>query len=352
MSELRAHNVSGEIGDNRPVDFTIDDVPDDIQDNRLVGLLYVEILKAGDMVSTGDEVQDRANDLKAKNHVAYWAHVHPADTTNKHSTIRFSMNAVNPNASFGSTDARYAPSDRPSISSFGSTFSASEKPTSSRNAPPSDNVPPDNAPHSVPSGSGSSRDAASVSNVSHVVPVLPEGVPAQGRFDIKIRNYYGKSMSAITSFSFRIIGEPKLRDLLNSLHNRSMLPFYFPKKGFYYSGCRHFAYAILFMYEQSYTVLNLPFFNSCEAVKAWKQDEYIMDRCTKTGGLFRDLIGFRYTPLESLPADPLASSEEGSGEDEGSEEFISGTRKTPNPIDKGSFPTGFQSLTAGYPFAL
>lgn len=29
------------------------------------------------MMATGDELQDRANALKIKNHVAYWADVHP-----------------------------------------------------------------------------------------------------------------------------------------------------------------------------------------------------------------------------------------------------------------------------------
>jgi hypothetical protein len=69
--------------------FTIDDVPDKIQDIRLIGLLYIEILEVGDMVSTDDEIQDRANALKI-NHVAYWTW--------------FSMNVVNPDGSFGSTE--------------------------------------------------------------------------------------------------------------------------------------------------------------------------------------------------------------------------------------------------------
>jgi hypothetical protein len=54
-------------------DFTIDDVPDKIQDIRLIGLLYIEILEVRDMVSTDDEIQDRADALKI-NHVAYWAY--------------------------------------------------------------------------------------------------------------------------------------------------------------------------------------------------------------------------------------------------------------------------------------
>ena len=42
----RAYNndVPGEIEDNHPVDLTIDDVPDDIQEIRLVSLLYIEVL--------------------------------------------------------------------------------------------------------------------------------------------------------------------------------------------------------------------------------------------------------------------------------------------------------------------
>jgi hypothetical protein len=68
-----------------------------------------------------------------------------------------------------------------------------------------------------------------------------------------------------------------------------------------------------------------------------------MDRCMRSGSFF---IGIRFTPLESLPADPLASSEEG-----GSDEVISGMRKTLNPIDTGIFPTEFQPLTTSYPFA-
>jgi len=72
-----------------------------------------------------------------------------------------------------------------------------------------------------------------------------------------------------------------------------------------------------------------------------------MDRSVK-GSLFRDLIGFRYTRLEGLPANPFASSEEGDEEERG---VIRGTRKTPNPIDKGIFPAEFQSLAAEYPFA-
>jgi len=72
-----------------------------------------------------------------------------------------------------------------------------------------------------------------------------------------------------------------------------------------------------------------------------------MDRCMRTGSLFRDLIGVRYTPLEGLPAAPFTSSDEGGSEDQA---VISGMRRTPNPIDKGIFPDNFQSLTAGYPF--
>ena len=210
MSELTTNDVPGNIQDNRsvdfvtddpdeiednhPVDFTIDNVPDDIQDIRLVGLLYVEILRAGNMMSTGDEAQDRANALKSKNHVAYWAYIHPADATEERSTIRFSMNVVNPDASFGSTDARYVPSDRPSVPSSGSIFSAAGKPTSPGDAPPGDYVPPDTAAPSIPSddsssvpgGSRSSGDAASAFSVSQLVAMLPEGAPAKGRFDIKV----------------------------------------------------------------------------------------------------------------------------------------------------------------------
>ncbi|CAA7268323.1 unnamed protein product [Cyclocybe aegerita] len=319
---------SDEIEDYHPVDFTIDDVPNEIQGICLVGLLHVEILRAGEMMSTGDEVQDRANALKIKNHVAYWAYIHPADATNERSTIRLSMNVMNPNASFGSTDARYAPSDHSSFSSFSSTFSTSGKPTSPGSAPPS--IPSGNS-SSVPGGSSSSRDAASVFSSSQLITMLPDGVPAKGRFDIKIHDYSGKSNSAVTSFCLRIIGEPTLGQFLNSLRVRHMLPFYFPKKGFSYLSCRHFA---------------------SEAVEAWKQDEYIMDHCMITGSFFCDLIGVRYTPLRGLPISPMASSEEGGSEDESSEKVLSGMRKTPNPIDKGIFPSEFQSLTAGYPFTL
>ena len=52
--------------------------------------------------------------------------------------------------------------------------------------------------------------------------------------------------SAVMFFTFRIIGEPRFRHFLNSLRTRHMLPFYFPKLGCSYLGCRHFAYAIVF----------------------------------------------------------------------------------------------------------
>jgi hypothetical protein len=84
--------------------FTIDDVPDKIQDIRLIGLLYIEILEVGDMVSTDDEIQDRANALKI-NHVAYWAYYCTFNAiVGRRITIRFSMNVVNPDGSFGSTE--------------------------------------------------------------------------------------------------------------------------------------------------------------------------------------------------------------------------------------------------------
>lgn len=256
MFEFTTVDVSDKVQDNRPVDFTIDDVPDDIQDIRLVGLLYIEILESGNMTSTGDEVRDRAQAQKIKNHVAYWANIHPADATNKRAMIRFAMDVVNPSASIGSNDAQYAPSDGRSVLSFGSTFSTSGKPTFLGDAPPSDDVPPEAPPSvhsgddsSIPGGSGRSRDAASILSTSELIAMLPKGAPAQGSFGIKVRKYRGMSRSAVMFFTFRIIGEPRLGDLLNSLRTRHMLPFYFPKLGFSYIGCRHFAYASLFAHH-------------------------------------------------------------------------------------------------------
>ena len=68
--EFTTANVSDETEDKPQVEFTIDDVPDETQNIRLVGLLYVEILGAGRMMATGNELQVRANALKIKNHVA------------------------------------------------------------------------------------------------------------------------------------------------------------------------------------------------------------------------------------------------------------------------------------------
>ena len=121
MSELTTDNVSYKTEDTSRVDFvtdsnsdsdseiqyrpqikyTIDDVPQEIENIRLIGLLYIEILKSGDMMSTGNDIQDQANTMKIKNHVAYWAYSHPADCTTECSTVRFSMDVVNPDASFG-----------------------------------------------------------------------------------------------------------------------------------------------------------------------------------------------------------------------------------------------------------
>lgn len=68
-----------------------------------------------------------------------------------------------------------------------------------------------------------------------------------------------------------------------------------------------------------------------------------MHICMRTKSLFCNLIGYRYTPLEGLPANPLASSEDGSEEDSGEHEGrevlgTSGMHRTPNPINKGIFP--------------
>ena len=248
--EFTTANVSDEIEDKPQVEFTIDDVPDETQNIRLVGLLYVEILGAGRMMATGNELQVRANALKIKNHVVYWAYIHPTDATAKRSTIRSSMNIVNPGASFGSNEAQYAhSSDRSRLLGFGSSFSVSGDLTSHGDAPPDNDAVPSGDGSSALGGSGSSGDVASVSNDSQLVAMLPRGVPAQGQLDIKVRDYPGKSNSAVTYFTLRIIGEPIFGNFLDSLRDRNMFPFPFPKLGFSYLGCRHFVYAILFTHE-------------------------------------------------------------------------------------------------------
>ena len=78
--------------------------------------------------------------------------------------------------------------------------------------------------------------------------MLPRGVPTQGQLDIKVRDYPGKSNSAVT-FTLRIIGEPTFGNFLDSLRDRNLFPFPFPKLGFSYLSCRHFVYAILFTHK-------------------------------------------------------------------------------------------------------
>ncbi|KAH9980817.1 hypothetical protein BGW80DRAFT_1500858 [Lactifluus volemus] len=182
-----------------------------------------------DMVSTDDEIQDRANALKI-NHVA----------------------------------------DRPSVLIFGSTFSPpreSQPPMAMRlpASPAEATAPGTQLPSSAsPRSSPRSRRSPSAGEIRDQSPQL-----------------------LWQDFTLRIIGEPKLRDFLNSLRDRHMLPFYFHKKKVSYNGCRHFAWAILF---------------TSEAVEAWKRHEYIMDRCIGTRSFYRDLIGVRsrvFLPIRS-----------------------------------------------------
>ena len=53
-----------------------------------------------------------------------------------------------------------------------------------------------------------------------------------GKLEIKVRAYAGQSNSALTSFSFRLIGEPTVGGFLDTFSNRSMFPFHFQKFGF------------------------------------------------------------------------------------------------------------------------
>lgn len=57
----------------------------------------------------------------------------------------------------------------------------------------------------------------------------------------------------------------------------------------------------------------------------------------RTNSFFRDLIDFRYSPLEGLPGDPIASSDKSSNEECNKEEDSreEGMRKTLSPIDRG-----------------
>lgn len=227
-------------------DFTHETVTDEIQDIRLVGLLYIEVLRVSPMVATGDELVDAANSLKIKNHIAYWAFIHPEDASVERQTIRFSMNVWNPTASIGSNVAQYQPSEGRSISSFGSDFSAPGNPT-----PPSDSASVGGPPSDSAGVGGPPSDNAPPSNAD-LIAMLPEGPPADGKLDIKVRKYSGVSHSAVKHFAFPIVGEPKLRNFLDSLRQRHMFPFQFRKLGFAYLGCRHFAYAILFTHSQTW----------------------------------------------------------------------------------------------------
>ena len=59
-----------------------------------------------------------------------------------------------------------------------------------------------------------------------------KGAPAPGTLEIKVRAYAGQSNSALTSFSFRLIGEPTVGGFLDTFSNKSMFPFHFQKIGF------------------------------------------------------------------------------------------------------------------------
>lgn len=326
-------------------DFTFDTVTDDVRNIRLDGELTIEICAAGPMVATGNPFQDAANTLKQKNHITYFANVHTTDANKNRRTIRWAMDIDDRN---GSNQVRYHTSDRSSLSDS----DAEGKPAvysdiGSIAAPPSipsdENVtlPPfrdhniSSAPSSV-SGSGGSHDAGPQDTDSVIFAPLPEGPPKDGVLNIKIRGYLGISRSALKGFTFRIIDQPTFGQFLDALVMRGMLPFKFRKRSTAFFGCRHFAYAFLFTHNQSYAVLNLPSFNSAEAFEAWKAAGLVQDVCTTTRKHLSVLIGIRYTRLDSLPADPENSEDEGTTE---------GIRETLNAIDKGYFPVAFVPLT-------
>ncbi|KAN0129395.1 hypothetical protein V8E53_012879 [Lactarius tabidus] len=287
-------------------DYTLENVPDEVRKIRLVGVLTIEVLGVGPM-----------------NHISYFANVHPDDANNDCNTIRWAMNVLNPTASVGSNEAQYAASiGRSELSSL-SDFSTRGKPlplsdTSSIATRPS--VISDNS-SSAPRD-GSFQDAGSDSTDSAIFAPLPEGAPALGRLDIKVRGYGGKSISAVEVFTFHIIDEPTFGHFLDALVTRGMFPFYFRKLGFAFLGCRHFA---------------------AEAFEAWKAAHLVEDVCTTAQKYFRDVIGIRYSPLENLPANLLQDSDD--------EEATKGMRQAVNPIDKGYFPEGFEPLSDGYPYA-
>ncbi|TDL19630.1 hypothetical protein BD410DRAFT_434562 [Rickenella mellea] len=72
-------------------------------------------------------------------------------------------------------------------------------------------------------------------------PSLPEGQPAEGQLNIRVRPFL-MTHSTFVYFSFRIEGSRTLRDFVEAVRSRHMDTFWFRKLGFGYCGCRDWMY--------------------------------------------------------------------------------------------------------------
>ncbi|KAG8687749.1 hypothetical protein FRC11_006652 [Ceratobasidium sp. 423] len=349
-SILRALTAIGFVVQTRG-DYTIDNVPDEIKSLPITNnILYADVLSAGAKVGTGLTSEEAVAKGFTKNHWVFRALTDvPDGDTAEQWQIQFSMDLdLTPH---GSMDNLYTGSSRQGFSDTGSVMQFSDVgsnkkvpdiggnvgnplfPGSSGKSDGQSAVFSDAGSQLSPPKIGSSASGSVGGSVGGVIALNPgvQGAPVRGQFNIKVRNRAAPSHAAIVVFSLELRANTTFGQLFNALVVRNMFPFHFGRVGFAYMGCRHFiSQAVAAFIHQGLMRRGI-------AHKVSGGYQGGPDTHFQAERHIYDLLSSRY----SKPR--IVGHLSGSDDDNNTDQYA--YRETPNPIDRGVFPSNYQEVT-------